>query len=364
MKQVRPLLVFGKFQRAERTTLEGAAAESAFELAWADSIGDALDWLEAHAPGCILVDARRRDAQTLSLEARLAHAQAPLIALGPNADDLTFADVFNWGGDDLVRLGDEHGLATRLRALPREPAEPAARARGRVVVADPERARRIVLGRVLSNAGYDVSFATNAEDVLDAVRQGDVELVIASSEASSEWPSAIRRVRDEGGSASRWIVTAPPRTIGKQREALAGLDVTVADGYAPAENMLFMANELRSGARQNQRASQRLLYGTTVAFREAGRDADDFGCSYNVSEGGLYVRTLAPPEAESVWLELTPPRSERRVRLVGKVVWRRRFGPNDRATVPAGFGAQIVDGASLDLKAWRAGYQAFLSDVG
>lgn len=358
MKNARTLLAFGKFPRSGRDTLEAAAAAAAFEVVWPDSLSDALAWLEAHTPGCIVVDAGGREAQNLSLEVRSAHARAPIIALGASVDDLGFAEVFSWGGDDLVQRAQERGLSTRLRLLPREPVEASPSARGRVVVADRDRTRRIVLGRVLSNAGYDVSFATSVADLLEGVRQAPTELVIASSEMARDWTSTIE------GSGARWIITTAPREMSQQRAALKGLEVAVADAYAPAENILFIANELASGTRHNQRASQRLLYGATVAFREAGRDEDDFGCSYNVSEGGLYVRTLAPLEADSVWLELTPPRSERRVRLVGKVVWRRYFGPNDRATVPAGFGVQIVDGASADLKAWRSGYRAFLSAVG
>ncbi len=78
----------------------------------------------------------------------------------------------------------------------------------------------------------------------------------------------------------------------------------------------------------------------------------------------MYVRTLAPlePRAE-VWLEMWPPRSERRVRLGGVVAWRRPFGPRGGATVPAGFGVQIRDGLAGDLERWRAGYEAFAESL-
>ena len=135
------------------------------------------------------------------------------------------------------------------------------------------------------------------------------------------------------------------------------------DGFAPPENVLFLLNEL-SHKHENKRASARLLYGTSAAFRGAGRDEDDVGFTFNLSAGGLYVRTLAPPEDELVWLELTPPRSERRVRLVGRVAWRRGIAHSATATVPPGFGVEIVDGASSDLKLWRAGYSAFAESVG
>jgi hypothetical protein len=148
------------------------------------------------------------------------------------------------------------------------------------------------------------------------------------------------------------------------REALENLTgVAVVDGFAAPENVLFASNELSAGG-INNRKSARLLYGTTVAFRGAGRERDDLGFTYNVSSGGLYVRTMAPPDDDETWVELRAPRSDRLVRLVVKVAWRRRFNHNENATVPPGFGAQIIDGARADVAAWNAGYEALLAALG
>jgi hypothetical protein len=107
--------------------------------------------------------------------------------------------------------------------------------------------------------------------------------------------------------------------------------IAAVDGFAAPENVLFASNELRAGA-VNNRKTPRLLYGTTVAFRGAGRERDDLGFTYNVSCGGIYVRTLAPPDDDETWIELRPPRSDRLVRLVAKIAWRRRFNHNENAT--------------------------------
>jgi Tfp pilus assembly protein PilZ len=136
--------------------------------------------------------------------------------------------------------------------------------------------------------------------------------------------------------------------------------VSVADGYAPPENVLFIVNELLAPRNVDQRASPRLLYGTTVAFRPAGREEDEIGFSYNVSAGGVFVRTLAPPDfGQEVWLEMWPPRSERRVRLEGVVAWRRAFGRGAGATVPPGFGVKLTDGLGQDMGRWRSGCEVF-----
>jgi hypothetical protein len=50
--------------------------------------------------------------------------------------------------------------------------------------------------------------------------------------------------------------------------------------------------------------------------------------------------------------------------LVGRVAWRRPFGYNETATVPPGFGVQIIDGAKRDLALWTEGYARLLEAVG
>ena len=129
------------------------------------------------------------------------------------------------------------------------------------------------------------------------------------------------------------------------------------DSFEPPENALFMANELAASTATDNRSTARLLYGTAVSFRAAGQEGDDdVAFTYNVSVGGLFARTLAPlAPRERVWLELWAPRSSRRVRLAGTVAWRRPFGPNESATVPAGFGIRITDGLDGDLDLWRDG---------
>ena len=116
-----------------------------------------------------------------------------------------------------------------------------------------------------------------------------------------------------------------------------------------------MANELSAKPTENKRLSPRILFGTTIRYRPEGMEEDELGFSYNVSQGGLFVRTLAPPQEDLIWLEVKPPTSPSRVRLLGEVVWRRAYGPNGHATVPPGFAIKIIDGARRDLERWQEG---------
>lgn len=360
------LLAYGNFDKEQRARLATAAGEAAFGLVLVDNGHDAGKWLSHNVPDAVLLQTKAPGAAAVAIEARSEprHFQVPMIALSPRPSDLDFAEVFSWSGDDVACDSDTHALVARLRTLGQQPAAEPTNGRGTALVADPDRTRRIVLGRVLRNAGFTVTFAAEAADAWSYARSLPFDLVVTSTDLQAAPRGAIEECRTAGNRAT-WVVTCPPRELGTYRESLSGIpDLVVTDGYAPAENVLFLSNELRSKQRANQRASARLLYGTTVAFRGAGRDEDLIGYTYNVSEGGMYVRTLLPPSDNDVWLEVRPPRTERRVRLVGKVVWRRALGPDQNATVPPGFGVQIVDGATADLETWRHGYQAFANVLG
>jgi hypothetical protein len=250
-----------------------------------------------------------------------------------------------------------------LRALPREAAEPPKTGRGNALIAEADRTRRTVVARVLRNAGYAVTFAVTSDDAAAFSERPDLSLAVINSELMPTARPLIERARELGSSAN-FILCCAPRDLRAAREGLQDLNgVAAVDGFAAPENVLFASNELRAGA-VNNRKSARLLYGTTVGFRGAGRERDDLGFTYNVSSSGLYVRTLAPPDDDETWVELRPPRTERLVRLVVKIAWRRRFNHNENATVPPGFGAQIIDGARADLEAWSDGYSTMSTALG
>ena len=362
-----PVLLAGSLGDAGRSLLRQAVPETGLSINAVESPGDVVEWMRENETSAMLIDAdcetSRRAAMSVRTEA--AYASVPIVGFSARPDDLGFADMFSWGGDDLVGTSAVWPLVHRLRAVRREPGSTVPVARiGRVLIGDAEVSRRLAIARVVHNAGFDVSFSVERAELLSRVAQDDPDLVVCGLDVAPDPAVMIREVRAKGLNAL-WIVLAPPRQateVHRQVDGLAGVAVT--DAFAPPENVQFLLNELRNPVGQGRRASKRLLYGTTVFFRGAGREEDDRGFCFNVSEGGLYVRTLAPPLDDLVWLEITPPRSERRVRLVGKVAWRRWFGPNERATVPPGFGVAIVDGAQRDLQAWTDGYGAFLNALG
>lgn len=361
--EARALLALGRFRRDERAALALAAEQAAFELHAVDSSDEASEWLSRHDAHAALLDSEHSEAVAVEARSSARHVRLPMLALTRSVSDLAFNDAFSWGADDLLPFGETRPLLARLRSLPREQAEPPNTGRGIALIAEADRTRRTVVARVLRNAGYAVTFAVTSDDAAQFSERGDLSLAVVNSELMPSPRPVMERAR-QAGSRANFILCCAPRDLRVTREELQDLTgVAAVDGYAAPENVLFASNELRAGG-VNNRKSARILYGTTVAFRGAGRERDDLGFTYNVSSGGIYVRTLAPPDDDETWLELRPPRSDRLVRLVAKVAWRRRFNHNENATVPPGFGAQIVDGARGDLDAWTDGYATMATALG
>lgn len=323
--------------------------------------------LRHDAPGAAEFCTRARMESRLSL--------VPIFSVAPQASDLAFAELFSWGGDDLVGSASPQPIVRRLRSLLGHQAQQArsgssgahraVRPQSSAVVAGSEATWRTVMGRALFSGGFAVRFATSGESLAGECARGGVDVVVAVDDLEPRGAAALLASSRAAGSTTPWVLVAPPKRMATAHAAAkASTRASVADGFAPPENVLFLVNELLAARGVDKRASSRMLYGTAVAFRPAGRDEDEIGYSYNVSAGGIYVRTTAAPDpGQEVWLEMWPPRVERRVRLAGKVAWRRPIGPVGGATVPAGFGVQITDGLCGDLERWRTGYETFAQSL-
>jgi DNA-binding response OmpR family regulator/Tfp pilus assembly protein PilZ len=365
----RSLVVVGPFREETIRRIQDAAAEVNVR---ADMVGRCEETGEALAKVQPLAIILRMDAPGAAKACAIVRsharlAQLPIFGVTSERNDLAFTELFVWGGDDLVGVASPHPIVRRLRALKAQPLKtPVERAAPRelAIVAGPEATWRSVMGRVLYNGGFAVRFAASAEGLVEEAVADNVRVVVAADNLPGGACEALASVRARGSKAA-WVLVVPPKRMSSVHAIVAPLGrASLLDGFAPPENVLFTVNELLGARGVDKRASPRLLYGTTVAFRAAGRDEDEIGFSYNVSAGGVFVRTLAPLEPrQEVWLEMWPPRSERRVRLSGIVAWRRHFGPNGGATVPAGFGVQITDGLSGDLDRWRAGCDMFADSL-
>lgn len=368
----RHALVAGRPAPATLNTIIEAADRCSFDVHREATRAGASAWLERTSARVILVDATPEGVETsANLRCNADLAATPIVAVGRAPGDLLIHELFASGVDDVTDVATgarTEALARRFRSIARAGAPQLPAPKGAAIVADVDERSRALIGRVLRNAGYRVSFAMDGQSLGVLSSDPSVSLVVASSvlDRDGEGDMAVLTSRRRGARAP-WILLAPPREATKWRDATVGLGVTIHDAFAPPESVLFVANELaRSvGNAADGRSARRALYSAAVRWRVAGTAEDDLAFTYNVSAGGAYVRTLCPPEVGAeVWLELRPPREARVVRLEAIVAWRRNLGPSEAAIVPPGFGARITGGSRGDLERYVRGCKTFIERAG
>ncbi len=360
-------MVVGSFHDEAIRRFHAAAADVGVEVQLIDRCSGMAEALSIRRPLAIVLRMDGQGAAEACAQAR-SHARLGDVAIlgaATQRSDLEFTELFLWGGDDIVAVASPHSVVKRLRALASPSTQSAVAptpVRGQdAVVAGSDAAWRSVMGRALNNGGFGVRFEATAEGLARECLADTARVIVAADDLEADGAMGALSKARAHGSKTPWILVVPPKRMATTYASAATLgSVSVADGFAPPENVLFIVNELLAPRNIDQRATPRLLYGTTVAFRAAGREEDEIGFSYNVSAGGVFVRTLALPEfGQDVWLEMWPPRSERRVRLAGVVAWRRAFGRGAGATVPPGFGVKLTDGLAKDMERWRTGCEVF-----
>lgn len=329
------------------------AAAAAYDLHYVDTLQAAVLWLATHPPAAVLVDLDLPAAEELCRKVRTKRrvVDVAIFGLAREITDAAFVRALRWGVDDVTSPGTEGALSHRLIALPADQTIPPT-ARGDAVVAIRDDSELLV-GRLLTNAGYEVEYARDATALRQLAGLERMRLVVAS-EAAGGTAELVATLRQRGNSAT-WLVLAPAADVPRLERALAGVPKAgVVSRTDPLEYVLFVSNEL-AAPQTNAREERRVLHGTLVQFRVAPDGPVEHGYTYNVSPRGLYVRTLAPPVDDHLLVEVAVPNTQTMVRLEGVVAWRRGFARLGSATAPPGFGLRIVGGSEDDLRLWARG---------
>jgi hypothetical protein len=363
MPRSRKLLALVRSRADQQAVLERVTAAAGYELELSETIPLASASLRKAPPTALLVEATARGAEELCQKARLGRVPGDLCLLvaARRLNDVTFAKAFHWGADDLVGCDAERGLIQRLARLPQALTEQP-RERGVAVVANPHPLLAARLARVLGHAGYAVEIANEVDPALSLMFSETATLVVATADFGS--PAELVALAREAGSRACFVWVLDSAELAAHERALSAIERTgVVSNAEPPEAALFVSNEIMGREARHGRTESRLLYGTVVAFRPSGTDEDDFGFSYNISPNGIYVRTLAPPDEDQVWLELRPPSGRGRVRLAARIAWRYGFGLFGTATAPPGFGVRISAGLCADHTTWIEGYDSLVAEV-
>ncbi len=369
------VLFVGSGQADRRRWVACAAQRADVSVQHVEGTERARAWLaraEAPVPRALILEGGGRVAQFVEwLRGQGRLFPVPVLLVVPRPTEAAYAEAHALGADDVVLASDLGGLTRRLARL--ADFDPSRRPRptmGRALLAVPDEGRRRVLGRVLRMAGFDVAFAASAEEAEGVAQRATPPALLVVTEALSpegDW-HLVDRLRAVLGAPELPSVLlchgaerlARCRQLASQRAALAAV---AARG--PADDLLFVANELlRPGVRE-LRASDRLLHGTLCAFRPAGVFEHGYGLTYNLSREGLFVRSLdPPPPGNGLWIELRPPGQAEAVHLRAELMWCKSLGGRGGAA-PPGFGLRFDEARSpaADLRAYQDAYEALREQV-
>jgi CheY-like chemotaxis protein len=299
-------------------------------------------------PRCLLVDARTEQAAVFVRWARdTAHlCDTPVILLVKKPTEETFLVARQCGADDVVGIDDTAGLARRMSKL--ASFVPGARppsTLGVALVAHPDNARRRHAGWILRRAGYEVVFATTPEDTvtMGIKRRPAVAAVSSDLLAEGDLTAAVSTLRSNTRLPTLPVVVLFPDKA--PRPAVPFLArVALASDEKDWDHLLFQISDVTRPAVAELRATQRVFWATMVAFRQITDFEASLGLTYDVSLGGIFIRTTdAPPAGCVVNLDLRFAEIESHViSLRARVVWVHQLRPGAAGKTPAGFGTEII----------------------
>src|SRR5512140_2152556 len=110
MMDLQRVLAVGAFDTQERLVLAEAAAQSALEMHIESDPSQAAAWLDKNNAIGILADGDMPDCGNFALERRAEakNAALPVLTWTRPVTDLSFAEAFSWGADDVVNRSDPY----------------------------------------------------------------------------------------------------------------------------------------------------------------------------------------------------------------------------------------------------------------
>lgn len=293
-----------------------------------------------------------------------SNAGVALFAVAERADEESFHRALSWGANDVIARDALSRMLPVLAALHGVPAAPVI-SRGRAIVSHPESHRRAVLASSVAGAGYSVVTVSGPRSLRTALGEAPAGLVVAGARDADDPAFEAMLHARAGGSLTPWVMSMPQGSLGKARAVVAGLPgVALHDSSTPPDGVLFLLNELASDRFRNVRSATRVLLASAVHLAAPGVDVS--ALTYNVSEGGLFVRTLTPVAIDThVTVAMLAPGTRSPVRIEARVAWQRPFGPLSQAVCPPGIGLALTGGdSSGDLARWQQACSSLARETG
>ncbi len=215
----------------------------------------------------------------------------------------------------------------------------------RILVAEDSKFYAGLLREMLSAAGYEVHLAA---DGLECVRMAkediaDLSLVVLDVIMPGlDGFGVLRALKADPATAKIPVlaVTAnyrEPDALELRRLGATGL----LNKHLPLEEILFRINRILYPDKEAIRVNPRVVENLLVRYQI---DESLFtGYSFNISTGGVFIRTVyPPPENTRLELSFNLPRGGKPIRTAGTVVWRSEYRPDAPMAYPPGIGVKFT----------------------
>jgi CheY-like chemotaxis protein len=280
----------------------------------------------------------------------------PVLASVSESHDVAIREAFRRGCDDILPLHPEH-MAEKLHALLPGAVPPEAPPQDKtLLVVDGILLHRTMFGRLLQNAGYQAQSAGSEEEAREALAKGPADLALLDLSLPGDPFSFARELEGKG---IRVVGLGSPVEAVRPRAEEAGVQLFF-DKLAPAEDLLFLLNDLLSPMPVVKRHSPRRLWSEVVRFGQ-----NRLGLAYNLNRSGIYIRTLTPPKTGEQIRISTPYRvPDQRLGGLIRVSWVKPYIARSAQTYPPGFGGAFEALTDAETEAWEREYTALLSEGG
>ncbi len=223
-----------------------------------------------------------------------------------------------------------------------------------ILVADDSKLWQRMLREMLNNAGYAVHVVS---DGLECVRKlkyelQDVSLVLLDIRMPElDGFGVLRELKQAKVTANIPVLAISSAYREEHMEELKRLG---AAGYmskkTPLDNILFRINRILYPDKRELRMNPRIEENILVRYRI--NQAELSGYSYNISTGGLFLRTISPPpENTELRLAFSLPRNSRLIASEGVVTWRNEYRPDIEMSYPPGVGIKFTGMETKDQRA-------------
>jgi CheY-like chemotaxis protein/Tfp pilus assembly protein PilZ len=360
----RTCLVLGESEEVSEDA--AAIAAAGFECVRATSAEEVVSALNAARPSLILVheEIASRDGPRVfaAIREHEVGRDVPVVLVASlhSSPELIEA-VWKAGVDDCILppLAPEH-LRERAVAI----VEPTASAPVAGGMGRPERERRVVRHVALSgDAGeYGRMLCDHLEhEGLHVIQLGGyegapqaVDLLVYVTDTGEnlmrDLPLALKRVRAASPSVVLPILAVSRHRKWADPEHARRNGIYLLDGDRPLEDVVRTICGLLNRAPHRLRVDHRIPFFCPVFFRESvGVKPEPWrsGFTYNLSVGGLFIKTLVPlrPAAPvEIRICLTSTREE--IEVTGVVAWSNPYATKRLFTYPIGMGVQFLGAIS------------------